>query len=85
MPWEDDVKNSFESVWLAFAKQQVRSYHVATAVVAKSIETCWGVAPPVGRDAHQSPVRKPLNPLEFHGKRQSEPPRLPFSDVDPRR
>ena len=69
---EDDMNGNFRNVWVELAFQQVCSYRLATAVVAKSVETCWMVGPQMLGDGCLPRSDEPLNPLEFHGKRRSE-------------
>lgn len=69
------MKGNIKNVWVELARQQARSYRLATAVVTKSIETSWGIAPATVNEVSPPGRTKPLNPLEFHGKRQTEWPR----------
>lgn len=72
------MNDNLRNVWVGLAFQQVCGYRLATAVMTKSFETFWLLGPQRLGDACLPRSDEPLNPLEFHGKRQPEwPPRPP--------
>jgi hypothetical protein len=68
------MNGNLRNLWVGLAFQQVRSYRRVVTAMPKSVEASWPLEPHTRRIACRSQGDELLNPLEFHGKRQSERP-----------